>query len=187
MLVVCEGVETEHRYFEAMRRQQGLISVTIEIVPAGRQSERLVAQAVTLRRQRERQPDALPYEEVWCVFDREAAHEPPDFPAAIVRADREQIGLAVSNPCFEYWYLLHFRETDRPFHNADEVCDALRSQECLPGYQKSQDVFAPLMARMRQALERAERLYERHPDRGHDRFPNPSTLVQRLVRRLLEE
>jgi hypothetical protein len=42
----------------------------------------------SLRQRRARQPDALPYGEVWCVFDREAAHEPADFPVAIIRADR---------------------------------------------------------------------------------------------------
>jgi RloB-like protein len=187
ILIVCEGVETEFRYFEAMRKREGLLTVTLEVARSGRQSARLVEQAVDLRQRRARQPEALPYEEVWCVFDREAAHEPADFSAAIHRADREQLALAVSNPCFEYWYLLHYRETDRPFHDADEVYEALRSNDCLPGYQKNQDVFDRLLDHREQALERAERLYERHPDRELDRFPNPSTLVQRLVRRLIEE
>lgn len=105
ILIVCEGLETEYRYFEALRKRKGLISVSIEVARSGRQSERLVEQAVDLRRKRSQEPDALPYEEVWCVFDREAAHEPADFSAAIIRADREQLALAVSNPCFEYWYL----------------------------------------------------------------------------------
>lgn len=187
ILIVCEGVETEYRYFEAMRKREGLLTVTLEVVPAGRQTGRLVQQAIDLRRQRAQQPEALPYEEVWCVFDREAAHEPADFPAAIIRADREQLALAISNPCFEYWYLLHYRETDRPFRDAEEVIEALRGNDCLPGYQKIQDVFERLLERREQALERAERLYERHPDQERDRFPNPSTLVQQLVRRLIEE
>jgi len=121
ILIVCEGVETEYRYFEAMRKRQGLISVSIEVARSGRQSERLVEQAVDLRQRRAQQPDALPYEEAWCVFDREAANEPADFPAAIKRAEREQLALAISNPCFEYWYLLHYRETNAPFRDADEV------------------------------------------------------------------
>lgn len=186
ILIVCEGAETEFRYFEAMRRQQGLLSVSIEVVSVGRQSERLVAYAVDRRWRHAQEPDGLPYEEVWCVFDREAAHEPEGFPTAILQADRERIGLAVSNPCFEYWYLLHYRATNRPFQHADEVCEALRAPECLPGYQKNQDVFDRLAPLLQAAIERADRLYERHPDRPHDRFPNPSTLVQRLISRLLE-
>jgi len=187
ILIVCEGVETEYRYFEAMRKREGLLSVSIVVVPSGRQAERLVQQALTLRRKQSQEPDALPYDEVWCVFDREAANEPADFLAAIHRANREQLVLAVSNPCFEYWYLLHYRETNAPFGDADEVYEALRRNDCMPDYQKNLDVFDRLLERRAQALERAERLYERHPDREHDRFPNPSTLVQRLVRRLIEE
>jgi hypothetical protein len=170
-----------------MRKREGLLSLSIEVVPSGRQTERLVQQAVNLRRKQSQEPDALPYEEVWSVFDREATNEPDDFPAAIQRANREQLALAISNPCFEYWYLLHYRETDRPFQDADEVVETLRNNDCLPGYQKSQDVFERLLEHREQALERAERLYERHRDRERDRFPNPSTLVQRLVRRLIEE
>jgi hypothetical protein len=64
-------------------------------------SEHWAPRTIDLRRQRAQQPEALSYEEAWCVFDREAAHEPADFPAAIIRADREQLALAISNPCFE--------------------------------------------------------------------------------------
>jgi hypothetical protein len=78
ILIVCEGEETEFRYFEAMRKSRGLISVSIEIARSGRQSERLVEQAIDLRQRRAQQPEALPYQEVWCVFDREAANEPND-------------------------------------------------------------------------------------------------------------
>jgi len=140
-----------------MRTREGLLSVSIEVVPSGRQAERLIAQAIDLRRKRSQQPDALPYEEVWCVFDREAANEPPNFPAAINRADREHLALAVSNPCFEYWYLLHERETDRPFQDANEVVEALRNPECLPTYQKNHDVFELILEYREQALERADR------------------------------
>jgi hypothetical protein len=185
ILIVCEGEETEYRYFEAMRRRQSLLSVNIEVVRSGRQSDQLVQHAVDLRRRRAKEADALPYDEVWCVFDREAENEPDDFQASVNRADREGIRLAVSNPCFEYWYLLHYQATDRPFHNADEVCEALRSNNCLPGYRKNQDdMFEQLEDRLDEAMERAEHLYERHSERAQDRFPNPSTLVQRLVRRL---
>jgi hypothetical protein len=184
ILIVCEGEETEYRYFETMRKRRKLPSVTIEVVRPNRQSDQLVLYAIKLRSKKA--ADSPPYNEIWCVFDREAANEPAGFAEAVKRADQEDIQIAVSNPCFEYWYLLHYRETNRPFYNADEVCELLRHNDCLPGYQKNQDVFEQLADRMLQALERAERLYEQHPDRAHDRFPNASTLVQRLIRRLIK-
>jgi hypothetical protein len=36
ILIVCEGEETEFRYFEAMRKWRGLISVSIEVARSGR-------------------------------------------------------------------------------------------------------------------------------------------------------
>jgi hypothetical protein len=187
ILIVCEGEKTEFRYFEAMRQSKGLRTVAIEVTGAGRQCEQLIEHAVKLRRQRQKDANTLPYDEVWCVFDREAANEPEHFRRSIERAGRESINVAVSNPSFEYWYLLHYRETNQPFHNADDVCRALRHHECMPGYQKNQEVFERLDSYMNVALERAARLYEGHPDCEHDRFPNPSTLVYQLIRRLIEQ
>lgn len=186
VLIVCEGTETEYRYFNALRRQRELLSVTLEVARPGGQSEQLIRHAIELRSERARQPDSLPYEAVWCVLDREAANEPESFPSAVERADRARIELAVSNPCFEYWYLLHFRETDRPFHHADDVYDALRHNDCLPGFEKNHDVFEQLALHMDRAIERAERLYTAHAADMQDRFPNPSTLVQRLIRTIIE-
>jgi len=47
ILIVCEGEETEYRYFEAMRKRGSLISVSIEVVGSGRQSKYLVEKAMT--------------------------------------------------------------------------------------------------------------------------------------------
>ena len=181
LLIVCEGSKTEFGYFEAMRRKRNLLSVTIEVISPGRQGIQLVDYARKRRDQRVA-PDRLPYDEIWCVFDREATNEPATFAAAIQLADKEAIQLAISNPCFEYWYLLHFSETDQPFYDAEEVCERLRKDECIPQYQKNQEVFDLLKERLTFARERAERLYKRHSERTKDRFLNPSTLLQRLVK-----
>jgi hypothetical protein len=50
ILIVCEGVETEYRYFEDMRKREHLPTVKIKVARSGRQSERLVAYAVDLQR-----------------------------------------------------------------------------------------------------------------------------------------
>lgn len=183
ILIVCEGDQTEYRYFDAIRREGNLVTVSVEIEPDARQALKLVQHARTLRRLRRRQLEALPYDEIWCVFDREAGNEPASFEQAVTLAEREGFGLAISNPAFEYWYLLHFRETNRPYYDAGDLLDDLRRH--IPQYEKQQEQYARLRERIREAIERAERLYGGHPDRERDPYPNPSTLVQRLVRRLL--
>jgi hypothetical protein len=46
-------------------------------------------------------------DEVWCVFD---VDEHPKLAEARDQANANGIQLAVSNPCFELWLLLHFQE-----------------------------------------------------------------------------
>ena len=50
--------------------------------------------------------DNLWYDSVWAVFD---VDEHPNIPAAIQMARDNSIELAISNPAFELWLLLHFR------------------------------------------------------------------------------
>ncbi|NJO83670.1 MAG: RloB domain-containing protein [Blastochloris sp.] len=183
ILIVCEGEQTEYRYFDAIRREGNLVTVSVELEPDARQALKLVQHACKLRHLRRRQSEALPYDEIWCVFDREAGNEPASFEQAVALAEREGLRLVISNPAFEYWYLLHFRETNRPYYDAGGLLDDLRRH--LPLYEKKYEQYTQLRERTRDAIERAERLYDGHPDREHDRYPNPSTLVQRLVRRLL--
>ena len=83
----------------------------------------------------------------------------------------------------QYWYLLHFRETNRPYYDAGDLLDDLRRH--LPQYEKQHEQYTRLREQTDNAAERAERLYAGHPDHERDPYPNPSTLVQRLVRRLL--
>ena len=101
---------------------------------------------------------------------------------AVERADAEQIELAISNPCFEYWFLLHFRESGAFFHNGHELLQELRQH--IPAYAKNTDIFDQLYPLTDTALERAERQYTRHPEREQDRYPNPATTVYKLLNSL---
>lgn len=186
VLIVCEGKKTEYFYFEAIRKSEALSNVMIKIEPGAGQAYTLVKNAHHQRNLRAQNRDSLPFDEVWCVMDREGINEPAHFNKAIDFAKKEKLGLAISNPCFEYWYLLHFRETSSYFAHADAVCQALCHEQCMPQYSKNRDVYEQLRSYTESAVERAERCYNRHPDRDHDEFPNPSTLVFLLVRRLLQ-
>src|SRR3546814_2092815 len=71
-------------------------------------------------------------DEVLCVFDREAAAASKDFLRACALAKTakprkgQQFELAISNPCFEVWVLLHFERSARPFANCQEVIRSLK-------------------------------------------------------------
>lgn len=191
LLIVCEGEETEPIYFEALRRELKLTLVEVQVEAPGSAPITIVDHALVRREAQAREAKRTarkglfgqpPFDEVWCVFDRDG-HE--SFSRAIDKARNNGLQLAISVPAFEYWYLLHFKETTQPFLDAAELIQALRDKDCLPHYEKNLNVCGVLFASTATAIERADRLLTDHPDAGKD-FPNPSTLVYKLVQKLKE-
>lgn len=184
ILVVCEGSQTEPNYIDGLRRYKRLQNVQIRVIPGG--GNRVTPGHLIERAILEKQH--LDWDKnrdmVWCVFDTEREGTHPDLEENILRAIRNGIHNAVSNPAFEYWYLLHFVETDRPFEDGNALTQML--VQYIPDYTKSMDIFPQLQGRTTDALDRAERLRARAEDTWED-FPNPSTGVDRLVRIIWEE
>ena len=52
---------------------------------------------------------AADYDEIWCVFDID---EHPNVPQAVEEARQVGVEVAVSNPCFELWLVLHIRDRE---------------------------------------------------------------------------
>lgn len=178
ILIVCEGEKTEPHYFDALRRLYRLGTVAVVIRDCNRRTapEQIVDFAI---RCREEDPDI---DEVWCVFDSESAGERQSFNRAVEIARSYSLGLAVSNPAFEYWLLLHFAFTSRPFCDGAEVLTELRSH--LQDYDKGYSKFGTVLGAIESAARRAERVLEQSVDRSF--APNPSTYVQRLTQKLKE-
>ncbi len=191
ILIVCEGRETEPNYFEALRRELKLGTVEVQVEGGGGAPASVVRRAVSAIEQRRRDAQRAEragafsppeFDQVWCVFDTENRRDNPSFEAAVKRGREGGFQLAVSNPAFEYWVLLHFEETSRPFRDAEEIIGVLRKH--VPDYQKNKDIFRRVCRFTPQAIQRAEQVMANH-DPGGDTFPNPSTLVHRLVGRMI--
>lgn len=173
IVIVCEGTETEPGYFHGLRQKHRLSTLVIQVIPGGGDPTSVVKEA----RQELRQLDDA-RDEVWCVFDTESLLQAEPVARAVDMARSNGLQLAVSNPAFEYWYILHFERTDRPFHDAAEALDRLRTH--LPDYEKNTPVFAELVAKIPTAIENAQHLRNSALE-PWNRFPNPSTCVDLLV------
>jgi hypothetical protein len=101
--------------------------------------------------------------------------------AAVRLADRAGIRLAVSNPCFEYWLLLHHADCAAPNLSCGPVVDRLRQH--VPAYDKTVLGFADFADGVLAAIDRARR---RDPS-GTDHRLNPSTGVWTLATRMREQ
>jgi hypothetical protein len=110
---------------------------------------------------------------VWCVFDIDSH---PNVEDALQMARDNGIHLAISNPCFELWLLLHLRESPGAQHRHD-VQRLLGS--FLPGCEKAVD-FAMLKGGYRDAVGRATRLDLEARD-VDEVGRNPTTGVYRLT------
>lgn len=94
-----------------------------------------------------------------------------------------EIQFALSNPCFEVWFLLHFKYSSGYLQDYSAVLAQLKNH--LPDYEKNMDVTNILMEYTQQAVRNAERLETYHTKNGHTDLcsimVNPYTGVHKLV------
>lgn len=160
VLVVSGGQKTESQYFSGLRlARRAPITVKYKVDAP----HNLVKYAAKLRDQYREE-----FQSVWCVVDVDNF----DIAAAVKAADRARVNLAVSNPCFELWLLLHF--ADHRAHIADYRAARDLLDHHVPGYDKKLD-YAAFDPGVEQAVARAALL-------GPD---NPATGVGRLVHSVL--
>lgn len=171
ILVYCGAERTEPDYFEGFKSLLERASVTVKVRATGTDPVRLIKAAADYRA---RKPGV--YDEVWCVFDVDRF----DVAKAVAEAEKRDIQVAVSNPCFELWLLLH--HADCRGHCADYEAVVLKLKKHLPLYDKSGLDFAEFAGGVHDAVRRAEAL---EPS-GVEYAQNPSSSVWVLVKRLLE-
>ncbi|MCY3022316.1 MAG: RloB family protein [Planctomycetota bacterium] len=179
LLVVCEGEKTEPVYFEALRRALGLMSVEVRVCGPECASAPISVVDYALKRIGEEKLQQFAYDAVWCVFD---VDKHPSLAKALDKAKGNHLLVALSNPCFEYWFLLHFEDTNSAFLNAAKLIKHLRKH--LPKYSKGRDVSAMLYPKQKVALERAARFEKNRKGTGV-RDANSATDVHKLVRAMI--
>ncbi|MGR6997917.1 RloB domain-containing protein [Yinghuangia aomiensis] len=119
---------------------------------------------------RDRDCDA--FDEVWCVVD---VDEFKDISAAVGKAAGAGIEIAISNPCFELWLILHFGDHTAPCTSYGTLSPYLKKH--VPDYDKSKLRFRDFAGGLDAAHQRAVRL----DPTGKEHRRNPSTGVRRLV------
>ena len=176
--VLMEGKRTEPDYLFVWVRRNG--RVRLNLADTGMTPDALVRRAREYLRSQPRKRDRRDFDEIWCVFDTDV-HE--NLPQALEEARQSGIKVAVSNPCFELWLVLHAQNQTAPIHRHA----VQRSSEEL-GFSDGKRI--PDTARNRlveaygDAKQRARALDERHAGNGSPPRENPSTDVWRLVDRL---
>lgn len=182
LLVLCEGKVTEPNYLRGLARdsRNNLVEISKQLgvgVPKTLVERASAEMKAAKREARRRQDSFLGYDEVWCVFD---VDEHPRLPEAIIQARDNGVNLAVSNPCFELWILLHFRDQNAHLErgNAKHACRHL-----VPGQKDDVPAMEHLLAGYTDAVRRSTALEERHRRDGTS-GENPSTRVHTLTEKI---
>jgi len=117
-------------------------------------------------------------DEIWCVFDVEWPKNHPSLKEAIDRAHQNGIHLAISNPCFEIWLILHFQDYAKWSSN-DDAHRLRRSHDGSKDKGLDPSKYMPLVG---SASKRAANLDNYHKGNGTF-FPddNPSSGMHRLI------
>ena len=103
-------------------------------------------------------------------------------------AEKYRVDLLLSNPCFEIWFLLHFRYSTRGYSSNSEVLDEIKNR--WSDYEKNMESFSSITDRTEIAIENAMQL-EKYHEKNNEKVViercNPSTNVYKLVELINQE
>lgn len=187
-ILFCEGDNTEPEYFKALQRYYPTTLVQVQ-ARGGKGAPKTIAKyaaeharqlGISPKSRRARPRDSFEEsDEVWAVFDRDS-HD--DVEQSILECCNAGVGVAYSNPCFEIWLLLHYKEFHAPIDRW-KLSDVLR--EHCPEYDPNGSKTAPpdIVKDVRTAETRSWRLLTGRWAEGIP-FGRPSTTVGMLTRKI---
>ncbi len=177
-LIVCEGTETEPRYFKSFP----VPSKDVVIVGTGDNTLNVVEVALVLRAEAKRNDE--PYDQVWVVFDKDS-FPAENFNNAIYKAEAKGLLVAESNEAFELWFILHYNLyhtaiTRRQYnHNLSEILCEKYDKAC-------RNMYDRLKGKEPTAIANAYELMKRFPSGITPSEKKPFTRVHLLVEQLIK-
>lgn len=186
VLIVCEGGKTEPHYFNGLRNKLCLSHANIRV--CGKECGSSPISVVEYAEQEfSKNRD---YDRVFCVFDKDTH---TTYSAALDKIKGKQkkkknlFNAVTSVPCFEFWLLLHYEDTTRPYGGmvgsysaCDKVISDLRKH--IHDYEKGrEDIFEITYQYISKAVDRACSVEKRQKEALTD---NPSTKIHHLIKYL---
>jgi len=184
-LIVCEDDKSAPNYFHALKKHFNLSATSIEIVGSGGHTQpvQVVNQAIKIKvSASDDASGTLPFDEVWCVIDGDYG---PKIFNARVKAIANEVKLAISTMCFEYWILLHFEENASATIDCDTLVSYLKKTH-LAEYEKGKCDFHEIVPNVHEASKRAEQVRKPGILRGDlPEKQNPCSEVYMLINAIL--
>lgn len=175
VLVICEDSKSGKQYLDDAKHYFR-IDVIVEIAHCGKTDPKgIVTEAL------DRQGK---FDQIFCAIDRDS-HE--TFEEALILAKTsKKITVITSYPCFEFWLLLHFGYSNKPYTPVGKDSAAyrlirdLRTHPDMSDYDKgaNKSIFKMLLNRLPTARKNAEKVLDEAIICGD---MNPSTKLHELL------
>lgn len=192
ILIISEGKDTEVNYFKNFN--QTYINVDVKPVDKnsmGKNKSRktnpvnLVERAIYYINNKY-DIDESDGDRVWCIMDVDLNYNNPnpiesrveEFKNALDIADKYtntkkdtekiHIRFGLSNPCFEIWYLLHFKYTSGYLKDYDSVKSKLIKDTPIKNYDKTISIYPTLHDKTSTALRNSKKLRNYYLDDTND-------------------
>lgn len=186
-LIVCEGSKTERYYFESLIDDYKLgnnVKIATQTYTCPLQLARYASNYIHSDQEDE---EKEVYDKVFCVFDKDT-HEHYADALQFIKKNKKDLIAANSVPCFEYWLIIHFEYTSKPFYTnpsksaGDEAVTYLKKY--INKYTKgNKDTYKATKKYINTALERAKIINKHAKSINTD---NPSTHITELVEELIK-
>lgn len=186
ILIGAEGKnQTERKYFKAFNQVQSEYKI---MAGKGNNTDPVGVVEDLLKSAKQEELDLKDGDILTCFIDVDFKNgRDQELRAAMKLARQNNISVFLSNPCFEIWYLLHFRYSTKLYGSNEEVIKELSSY--ISDYSKSKDVYDVIENKIDQALLNTKRLESYHLENGtNDRLKKlPSTEAYKLIEMILEK
>lgn len=177
-VIATEGAKTEPQYFDIFRTlKKGQVIIRM---PEGKNKS---DPENVLKRMKEylKAERLKPSDEAWLVVDKDQWSEDQIDKLHEWTTQQKNYGLALSNPKFEYWLLLHFADGDiSPAQNIEKLLDS-HLPNC--SQTKAVDPLKFKLENIEEAISRAKKR-DAPPCEDWPRLPNRTT-VYKLVSNIL--
>ena len=167
----------EAKYFDIFNEKD--IRLQFKVIPCKNNRSSPIDVFKHLKKQIEKEP-LHDDDEVWVVIDVDRYHE--HLPEVAKLCHDVGYNLAVSNPCFEYWLLLHFQNPGKQYSSCNEVKKVF-SEEMESDPRNTEGYYGIFYPKFSKAVKRAQKLDV--ADDG-DRWPNKNaSRVYRIIKRFV--
>ena len=180
LLIVSEGDNvTESQYFRSFQKQNSAYTIRMVIAKHITNPEGMLS--ALQKKWRELELDERKGDAAYIVLDLDCNENKAKI-IKLLSQKSKNIRFVVSNPCFEVWFLLHFRYSTKSYINSDAAISELR--EYVPEYEKRTDVFPIIFENTDVAVKHTEQLSKYYEELGYE-WPsnerNPFTDVPVII------